>query len=289
MAFSAGMTARHAAMATNPVSISGGRFEASGVVHVGGSSSVLFVDDGRAREVFWMELNPDGTQKSAPLAVDLGADVTDLEGITTDGQWFYAVGSQSKTSGFDGDGLIRFRFDARTHRAAEVQRIRGLKQWLADHVAELTGTGSRIGDTVLNIEGLAWDPTAGRLLLGLRAPVIDGQALIVPVRLRDADGPFQNDNLAVDGVTIRLSLDGAGIRSIEYDGSARAFRLITGAGLNGENRDFRILEWSGNGGDVREVATYSRKLKPEGIARVVLGTEARTMVVFDTGRFAVLD
>ena len=93
-------------------------------------------------------------------------------------------------------------------------------------------------------------------------------------------------NLAVEsGKAIRLNLAGAGIRSIEYDETARAFRIITGAGLDEENRDFRVLEWSGDGDAVKEIARYSSRLKPEGIARAMLNGTPRTVIVFDTSRF----
>lgn len=270
--------------------IAGGQFEASGVVHVPGSNQLLFVDDDHPREIFLMELTPAGEQMGAAVPVSLGADVTDLEGMTTDGRYFYVVGSQSKNTGFEGDGLVRFTFDPKTRRVDSVERIAGLKGWLADNVAELRGTERHVGDHVLNIEGLAWDPAEHRLLLGLRAPVVDGQALIVPIRLTDTTASFSLENLRVDGPTIRVHLNGAGIRSIEYDGPTRAFRLITGAELNDENRDFHVVEWNGKpGSPLPDIGMYSRLLKPEGIARATFDGRRVSVIVFDVGRFAVVD
>ena len=274
-----------------PQRIAGGNFEASGVSHVAGTSGVLFVDDGRRREIFWMELDAAGRQRSAAVRVPLGADVTDLEGITSDGRRFYVVGSQSKHTGFDGDGLVRFRFDPQTRRTSEVERIRGLKAWLAGRVPELKGTARIPGDEALNMEGIAWDPARSRLLLGLRAPVVDGRALVIPLRLQDPAGPFSEANLRVDGPALRLPLEGAGIRSLEYDAGARAFRIITGAALNDENREFRILEWNGADGAAAPlpvVATFPRSLKPEGITPAAIGDRQVSVLVFDVGRFALL-
>lgn len=60
-----------------------------------------------------------------------------------------------------------------------------------------------------------------------------------------------------------LVLAGTGIRSLEYDQRAKAFRLIAGAGLNRENRDFRLVEWNGKAGSpLPDTATFSRRLKP---------------------------
>lgn len=271
--------------------IAGGFFEASGVAHVPGTAGALFVDDASNRDIFWVEFSAAGAQKAPAQRIPLAADVTDLEGITFDGTSFYVVGSQSKRSGYQGDGLVRFRFDSQTRRTEAVERIQGLKAWLAAQVPELKGTAHRLGDHVLNIEGLAWDPRGGRLLLGLRAPVVNGQALVVPVKLQDPRGPFSAANLRVDGPTIRLPLGGAGVRSIEYDAAARAFRVITGAGLNTENRDFQIVEWKGepSPASLPVIGSFGRNLKPEGITRATIEGRSVSLIVFDTSRFALID
>lgn len=276
--------------AANPRPIAGGPFEASGVVRVPGTNQLLFVDDGRTREIFMMELSADGTQRGSAQRVSLGANVTDLEGVTFDGRHFYAVGSQSKKGGFNGDGLVRFTYDPATRRVSGLQRVQGLKAWLAANVAELRGTERRVGDDVLNIEGLAWDPRGQRLMLGLRAPVVNGAALIVPVKLHDSTAAFSRANLRADGPAIRVQLGGAGIRSLEYDEHAQTFRIITGAGANEESLDFRILEWDGrSAAPTREIRSYNRQLKPEGITRTTLNGKPASVIVFDVGSYVVVD
>ena len=89
------------------VNVSGGTFEASGVVQVPGTEAVLFVDDGRTTEIFWMRLGEDRKQSGAIKTIDIGTSIIDLEGITTDGAYFYVVGSQSKAKGGDLVGLAR--------------------------------------------------------------------------------------------------------------------------------------------------------------------------------------
>ena len=287
----AGVEAPARAGARWPQAIAGGTFEASGVAHVPGTTGVLFVDDGRNREIFWMELGADGRQRAPAVRVPLGADVTDLEGITSDGTNFYVVGSQSKRTGVEGDGLVRFRFDSQSRRTSAVERIQGLKLWLAEHVPELKGTGRVIGDAALNIEGIAWDARGGRLLLGLRAPVVDGKALVIALKLLDPSGPFSSPNLRVDGRTIRLPLAGAGVRSLEFDQDAGAFRVITGASLDDEDRDFRIVEWKGDAApaSLPVVASFPRTLKPEGITRATIAGRPVSLIVFDVGRFMLLE
>ncbi|HEY9403622.1 MAG TPA: DUF3616 domain-containing protein [Pyrinomonadaceae bacterium] len=276
-----------------PVAFDGGMFEASGVVHVPDSDGVLFVDDGRPDEVFWMRLGDGRSQAGAIKAVKLGTSVIDLEGITTDGSHFYVVGSQSKAKGGDLAGLVRFRFDARGRRAEGVEAISALKRLLSENVAELRGMDDRkYRDGGINIEGIAWDPHGRRFLLGLRSPVIEGQALVVPVRLRDSRGAFSYDNLAVEGgKAIRLPLGGAGIRSIEYDERVKAFRILSGAAANAEKANFKLWEWDGDVTQpmLREAGEFDRKLKPEGITRVTTGGRDFTFIVFDTSGYAAMN
>jgi hypothetical protein len=271
----------------------GGKFEASGVAAVTGADGVLFVDNGRGGQVFWMGLDQNGKQVGAIKAVGLGVGVEDLEGITTDGTYFYVVSSQSRPKAIAREGLVRFKFDARSQSVEAVESISGLKSFLVEHVAELRGGGDRKGkDGGLNIEGLAWDARRGRLLLGLRSPVVDGRALLVPLRLRDPRGAFSVDNLEVEGSkAIRLSLGGVGVRGIEYDGRASVFRIISGAAENQDQTEFGLWEWNGDEQQpaLRETNRFDPKLKPEGVARVTAGGRDFTLIVFDASGYTLAE
>lgn len=290
-----GMPARapHVASPAPMTAFSGGTFEASGVAQVTGTNAVLFVDDGRPNEIFWMQVGEDRKQTGAIKTIDIATSIIDLEGITTDGEYFYVVGSQSKSKGADLAGLARFKFDAANQRVQGTEAAAGLKKFLADNVAELRGLeNTKYNDGGINVEGIAWDPQNKRLLLGLRSPVVEGHALVVPLKLRDPKAAFSFDNLEVEGrKAIRLSLGGAGIRSIEFDESRKAFFMITGAGPNSEKMDFKIWEWSGNGvvPTPREMETFDRRLKPEGITRFANGGRDFIFIVFDTSGYAATD
>ena len=284
--------APHVALPAPMTAFTGGTFEASGVAHVPGSDAVLFVDDGRPNEIFWMQLGEDRKQTGAIKTIDIATSIIDLEGITSDGEYFYVVGSQSKPKGADLAGLARFKFDAANQRATGTEAAAGLKKFLADNVAELRGLeNTKYKDGGINVEGIAWDPQNKRLLLGLRSPVVEGHALVVPLKLRDPKAAFSFNNLEVEGSkAIRLSLGGAGIRSIEYDESRKAFYLIAGAGPNSEKMDFKTWEWSGNATSaLRELETFDRSLKPEGITRFSNGSREFTFIVFDTSGYAATD
>lgn len=271
----------------------GGKFDASGVAAVPGTDGVLFVDNGREGQVLWMSLDQNGRQVGAIKAVALGVGVEDIEGITTDGTYFYVVSSQSRPKAIAGEGLVRFKFDSRSQSIEAVESIAGLKRFLVENVAELRGEGDRKGkDGGLNIEGLAWDARRGRLLLGLRSPVVDGQALLVPLRLRDPRGAFSTDNLEVEGSkAVRLPLGGIGIRGIEYDGRANVFRIISGAAEDQDQTDFVLWEWNGDEQQpvLRETNRFNPKLKPEGVARVTAGGRDFTLIVFDASGYTAAE
>lgn len=268
-----------------PSPIEGGRFEASGVVHVPGSDGVLFVDDGRDDAVFWMRLDPQGRQIGAAQPVPLGVRVPDLEGITTDGAWYYAVGSQSKRASRGAAGLVRFRFDPAGRSARGVESVAGLRELLTGRLDRVSrAAGGR--DDGLNIEGLAWDSASGRLLLGLRAPLVNGHAVVIPVAVPRGSA-FSADALVVDAATVMaLPLDGGGIRSLEFDAKAGAFALISADAADGDSQPFRLWEWKLSEAP-RPIATLPPRQKAEGVARVAGAGDFR-LLVFDTSAYAVI-
>jgi Protein of unknown function (DUF3616) len=268
----------------------GGVFEASDVISVPGTDGVLFVDDNRPDEVFWMRLDQEGNQVGEIKPIKIGVGVEDPEGITFDGSWFYVVGSQSETKVEETNALVRFTFDPEAQSVKEVESAGGLYQFLADMVPELKECAGKKGKKgTINIEGLAWDPVQGRLLLGLRDPEISEQALVVPLRLRDPNARLSLENLTLaQPNAIRLALGGGTIRSIEYDGSLNVFQIISGAPESKKKTEFGLWEWDGQTSPREKVALNS-KLKPEGVTRVSIGGNDFIFIVCDSGEYLKLD
>ncbi len=270
-----------------------GEFDASGVTGVPGTDGILFVDNKREGQVLWMRLDQNGRQAGKIKAIELGVSIKDIESITTDGTYFYVASSQSNREDSESEGLVRFKFDARSQSATGVEAISGLKKFLLENVAEVGEEGDKKGKKGgLNIEGLAWDPLQGRLLLGLRSPIVDGDALLVPLRLRDPRGAFTIDNLELaSSGAIRLPLGGGGIRGIEYDGRANIFRIISGAAADQDQTDFSLWEWNGNEHQraLRETNRFDQDLKPEGVARVTAGGRDFIFIVFDSSGYTVVE
>ncbi|MES2260674.1 MAG: DUF3616 domain-containing protein [Pseudomonadota bacterium] len=93
----------------------------------------------------------------------------------------------------------------------------------------------------LNIEGLSATPD-GKLLIGFRAPLRQGRALIVPLT---NPAEVVQGRKAVLGAPLELDLGGRGIRSIELIGAS----YIIVAGPAGADGDFMLYRWSGQQGE----------------------------------------
>lgn len=92
-----------------------------------------------------------------------------------------------------------------------------------------------------NIEGLAATPD-GQLLIGLRNPVPQGRALLIP--LRNPAGVVQGERARL-GSPIELDLGQRGIRSIDLVGSS----YLISAGPPADVGTFAVYRWSGRTGE----------------------------------------
>jgi hypothetical protein len=99
----------------------------------------------------------------------------------------------------------------------------------------------------LNIEGLTATPQ-GTLMIGFRNPIPDGKALIVSL-----DNPEQlvDGARATLGTPIELSLNGLGIRSLEYRASQA--RYLIAAGPYNDAGNISLFDWSGKPSDAAEL------------------------------------
>ena len=275
-------------------SFQGGTFETSGAVFVPGSNGVLMVDDSRTNEVLWMQVDEAGRQVGAIKPIPLGVSVVDPEGITTDGSYFYIVGSQSEANSGERNALVRFTFDAGSQSVQKAEAMTNLRDFLLQNLPELD-TGLKVADGGLSIEGIAWDFRRGRWLLGLRAPLgQDGSALLVAIKLRNPAGPFSVDNLQLaESSVIPLKLAGLGIRDIQYDIESNSFLIISGAPENVPKSEFILWEWSGDttGSEtaLKREQDLDPKMKPEGLTYVEAGGRRFVLIVCDASAYLKLD
>jgi hypothetical protein len=192
---------------------------------------------------------------------------------------------------------VRVAYDPTTQIRGPAEVIPNLRDFLLREVAELKGEGEKPGiQGGLNIEGIAWDPARERLLLGLRSPIPDGQALIIALKLRDPRGPLSLSNLQLATPhPIQLPLGGQGIRDLHFDSRLKAFLIISGMPETMPKADFKLWEWSGNSesarpqDELREEATLDSKMKPEGITHVSINGKDFVFIVGDASKYLKLD
>lgn len=269
----------------------GGRFEMSGVIGVPGTNGILLVDDGNPSVVLWARLDKQGRQIGSVQPIALGASIDDPEGITSDGTYYYIVGSQSKTPFSGQPGIVRFRFDGQTQRVSDVAVASGLREFLLERIPELRNATLAEGGG-LDIEGIGYDPARKHLLLGLRAPLAGLQALVLPIKLREEQGAFTTANMDLSpSDVIRLSLGNQGIRDIQYDPRLKSFLIVSGAPRELKKTDFGVWEWDGTPGtgQVRNRATLDKELQPEGITPLKIEGNEFIFVACDRSKYLKLD
>jgi hypothetical protein len=130
----------------------------------------------------------------------------------------------------------------------------------------------------LNVEALAIDSSRKRLLLGLRSPLRDGKALLIPIAQA---GLF--DESPTIGDPIELDMQGEGIRAMAYDAGLGGFVLIghrEGAGT----QPYNMWLWDGQHEPhpIRVDGTDLRRA--EGITPVVVHGHKGLLVVSDEGK-----
>ncbi|MFN0084622.1 MAG: DUF3616 domain-containing protein [Blastocatellia bacterium] len=265
--------------------------EASGAHAVSGASGVLIVSDNRTSEVLWMALDEQGAQSGSLKSVALGVNFKDPEAITFGNGYYYLVTSQSDPKDGAENAIVRFGFDPQTQTASRVEIISDLRSFLLANITDTTlkvagePNGLKGG---LNIEGIAWDPNEARLLLGLRSPQLGKSAAVLPVRLRDPQGPFTPANLLIEA-PIYLSLGGQGVRDITYDTKLKNFLIISGAPETQPKSDFALWEWNGADTSPARLMTLDENLKPEGITSVKFNDRNFVFIVGDAGSYLKLD
>lgn len=276
----------------SPIPFRGGSFESSGVACVPGGGGVLFVDDGRPGEVFWTRLDEAGRQVGEVESVNTGVGVNDPESITFDGSYFYVMGSQSDGKEGKRNALLRFRFDPNSQRISNVEKVEDIRSFLFRSIPELKGQGEKPGaEGGLNVEGIAWDPKNRVFLLGLRSPLVEEQALVVRLRLKDPGAPLSAHGLEIVGQAVKLRLGDLGVLDIYYDSRLESFLIIAGAPKDREKGNFALWKWDegSDDGGLTKIADLDARLKPEGVTRVELGGSDFLFLVFDSSSYARLD
>lgn len=231
-----------------------GLFEPSAIQQLA-DGRFLVVEDEKTHPLSVVSLAADGKVDSRPLqpgwfeSDDAFWKLADLEGLTGDRQGrVYAITSHSRAGGGkekkSRDKLVRFRLEG--ERVRDTRVVTDLKPaLLAAHpilaaAAEVVDVKAQGG---LNIEALEMTPEGGRLLIGLRGPLLDNRALIAAIDNPDAMFDAGEPPRIAPSLT-PLDLGGQGIRGLCHVPGLGGYLVIAGP-VGRDEAAFRLWFWSG--------------------------------------------
>lgn len=226
-----------------------GIYEPSGLIHLGEGEFIL-IEDEAAHPFHLVRLKSNGSLEEAGQISQSGPKIKliDLEGIAFDGHFVYAITSHSiNKKGKAPRGrsiLIRYQYQQGELEVSGV--IKDLKGPIISLLKQTYPGFTEVQlNNQLNIEALSWSADSQSLYLGLRAPVINGQSLIIQIT-RPSDMFERESAAAFNAQIIELKLGGVGIRAMSWDEWLDRFVLITGDKKKG---DGQFTAWSWNGGE----------------------------------------
>jgi hypothetical protein len=189
--------------------------------------------------------------------------------------------------------LVRISFTEDDRLAAEV--VAGFRDWLVEN-APILGKYARYlaDDGGLNVEGLSWSPADNVLLLGVRTPVVKRRPLILRVRVKRVDGPWELSNFEMLP-PIALQIDDRcgeqGIRTIGFNPPLGQWLIVVGNSTSASKAPFALYTWDGNAeGVVRhaQAVRFHKKMKVEGVTHGTIGGRGAIVFVDDAGGYQVL-
>lgn len=171
----------------------------------------------------------------------------DLEAVAVDRQGrIYVITSHSrKKNGKRSDNreqLTRFSLDG--EKVVSIKVLRGLRNAISkkhkslEHAFSIRDVKAGEG---FNIEGLSFDSTEQKLMIGLRSPLAGDNAIIV--LLENPQEAFDhNEVLQISDTRIELDLEGGGIRAMSYDQHLGGYLIIS----RKPGKKFKLWLWSGD-------------------------------------------
>jgi hypothetical protein len=290
-------------------------YNASEVVALA-DSRFLFCDNNVNDALFELRLAPDGSM-DCPLVrrpiegIEPGT-IDDMEGMelaTVNGRTFlFATSSFSlkrrkrhhKKKAKRGklaasrESVLRIRVD--DDEQLEAETIPDFRAWLIEQAPELTKAAKYLPDDGgLNIEALSWDPNQQALLFGLRTPVADGKPLIVRVRIKQFDGPWDRGNLEIlPPIALPIETSGSrreGLRAMTYDPANGTTLLTVSRRIARSKRRFELYSWDGEQeGLLRKIThvRFDRRMRVEGVAHGTIAGRGAVVFVDDCGGYQLL-
>lgn len=133
----------------------------------------------------------------------------------------------------------------------------------------------------MNIEALAALPDKSGLLIGLRNPVPNGKAIVIPL-LNPNELVSGKANAAKFGQPISMDLEGRGVRAMEYVPGIDAFLIV--AGPVDDESSFMLYKWSGTPeARLNKIGELDRSVGSNPEALIVYEGGQRVQILYDEG------
>lgn len=274
--------------------------QASGAVQLAPDRFII-IDD-RKNKFFHALLDTHNRLTASELTFDNSNyfSLEDMEGVARkpDDSWIYVITSYSGSKKKRRRRLVRFQVQKNGN-------ITGMES--AENAVQLKDTiraclrkrfNSLPKKFAFNIEGLSWSADAKELLIGLRSPVIEGQAIIL--RTSGIEKAFSNGSITFPNKDIAtLDLHGGGVRAMAYISDLGGYLLVSGKGKEavkdhkgkGRNKGYYLWFWDGRK-PAREILRFPKttgiprdEIQPEAVCEVVLpdGITRTVLIVSDDG------
>ena len=270
-----------------------GIYEPSGVQQLS-DGRFLIVEDEALTPFALLAFDPDGEPTVRPLRLPprlaMRLQLNDLEGLAPgENGYIYAITSHSlKRSGKRDPSrqrLVQLKIDG--DRLNQLAVSGSLREQIVARLNALVSPNqsSSVGGYLgLNIEALAFDPAASRLLIGLRSPVVEGNAVILSIR--DPAAFFKAGTTpTVEPSPWLLDLDGGGIRGLAYDPSLQGL-LVLSREETKSGKPFKLWLWRGD----QEIPPCRMRLgsaadleAAEGVTPARIGDSDQILILRDDG------
>ena len=255
---------------------------------------IVIVEDESRHALSVLTISNDGDMLPKSLTAELKKSklgkLNDLEGVTADNAgYIYAITSHSpKASGKRTDArekLVRFKLDGeKIIQAGVIANLRDAISSKHSALKDATQVADVKDDSGFSIEGLSFDRTKEELLIGLRSPVINDNAVIVV--LQNPDTAFaKKKKPKIASELIYLDLGKGGIRGMTYDDKLDGYFILSRR-EDKKKKLFRLWFWDGDRShSPRHVQIQGdNDIKhAEGITPIRHNGEERLLIVFDDG------
>lgn len=209
--------------------------------------------------------------------------IQDIEALTSDENTVFAATSHTLTKTSkqkkEREKLVMFTYEDESIK--DFHTYGNLKKDLIASYPELFENTFFTANSI-NIEGLCFEKKSGNLLIGFRAPVIEGQAIVIGIE--NPREIFLNDEQPRFTKPITLNLNGMGIRDLTYDSKKEGYWIIAG-GSNDRNGNFQLWFWDKNKAKVFPIKDQPDIGYGEGITVVNQDSEKPVLlIVKDNGK-----